>query len=68
MISTTEGTSDITRSFFLVALICQVVTCAFDASQLKMAVVFAVPVSLAVCTLGNVPFMFGLFLVIWGRF
>jgi hypothetical protein len=34
MISNTEDTLDITVSFFLVALVCQVVTYAFDASRL----------------------------------
>jgi hypothetical protein len=34
-----------------------VVTCAFDAAWFKVAVVFGVPVSLAVCTLGNVSFV-----------
>jgi hypothetical protein len=34
MISTTEDTSDMTVSFFSVALVCQVVTCALDAYNL----------------------------------
>jgi hypothetical protein len=48
-----------------------------------MAIIFGVPISLTVCTLSNIPFVFGLFefyfallyilyieyvLVIWGRF
>jgi uncharacterized membrane protein YhhN len=38
-----------------------VVTCAFDASQFKVAVVFGVPVSLAVCTLGTMFLVSGRF-------
>jgi hypothetical protein len=82
MISTTEDTSDITRSFFSVALVCQVVTCAFHTSWFELAIIFGVPISLTVFTLGNIPFVFGWFefyfallyvfyieyvLVIWGR-
>jgi hypothetical protein len=82
MISTTEDTSDITRPFFSVAMVCQVVTSAFDASWFEMAIIFSVPISLTVCTLSNIPFVFGQFefyfalvyilyieyvLVIWGR-
>jgi hypothetical protein len=66
-----------------VAHICQVIAGAFDASWFEVAVVFGVLVSLAVCTLGNVSFVFGQFefyfdllyvfdieytiLVVWGR-
>jgi hypothetical protein len=38
-----------------------VLTCAFDASWFKVAVVFGVPVSLAVCTLGILSFVSGRF-------
>jgi hypothetical protein len=61
MISTAEDTSDITRSFFSVALICQVATCAFDASRFEMAIILGVPISLTVCTLSNISFVFGWF-------
>jgi hypothetical protein len=61
MISTTEDTSDITRSFFSVALVCQVVTCAFHTSRFEMAIIFGVPISLTVCTFGNMHFVFGRF-------
>jgi hypothetical protein len=60
MISTAEITSDITRSFFSVALVCQVVTGAFDTFQFEMTI-FGVPISLTVCTLSNIPFVFGRF-------
>jgi hypothetical protein len=45
MISTKEDTSDIIRFFFSVALSCQVVICAFDASWFEMAIIFGVPIS-----------------------
>jgi hypothetical protein len=57
-ISTTEDTSDITRAFFSVVLVCQVVICAFDGSRFEMTIIFDVPISLAVCTLNNIPFVF----------
>jgi hypothetical protein len=60
MISTTEDTSDVTRSYFSVALVCQVVTCTFDASRFEMAIIFGVPI-LTVCTLSNIHFVFGWF-------
>jgi hypothetical protein len=59
MISTTEVTSDISISFFLVALVCQVVTCAFDACQFDVAIIFGVSIPLRVCTLSNIPSVFG---------
>jgi hypothetical protein len=76
MISTIEDTSDITRSFFSVALVRHVVTRTFDASRFERVIIFGVPISLTVCTLRNIPFVFGRFkfysteyvLVIWGRF
>jgi hypothetical protein len=58
--STTEGTSDITRSFFWVAMVCQAVTCAFDASRFEVAIIFGVPRFLTVCTLRSILFVFGL--------
>jgi hypothetical protein len=61
MISTTEDTSDITRSFFLVALVWQVVTGAFHASWFEMAIIFGVSISLTVCTLNSISFVFGQF-------
>jgi hypothetical protein len=61
MISTTEDTSDITRSFFSVALVCQMVTRTFYASWFEMAITFGVPISLTVCTLSNISFVFGRF-------
>jgi hypothetical protein len=83
MISTTEDTSDITRSFFSVALVCQVVTCAFHTPRFEIAIVVSAPLSLTVCALDNISFVFGGFKfyfallyifyieyvhVIWGRF
>jgi hypothetical protein len=59
--STTEDTPDITRSFYSVALVCQMVTCTFQASRFEMAIIFGVPISLTVCTLSNIPFVFGRF-------
>jgi hypothetical protein len=59
--STTENTLNITRSFFLVALVCQVVTCAFDTSRFETAIIFGVPIYLTVCTLSHIPFVFGRF-------
>jgi hypothetical protein len=61
MISTTKDTSDITRSSFSVALICQVVTYAFDACRLEMAIIFGMPTSLTFCILSNIPSVFGPF-------
>jgi hypothetical protein len=55
MISTTEDTLDITRSFFLLALVCEV------ASRFAKAIIFGVPISLTVCTFSNMPFVFGRF-------
>jgi hypothetical protein len=55
MIYTTEDTSDIIRSFFSVALVCQVVTWAFGGSQFEVGIIFGVPISLTVCTMSNVP-------------
>jgi hypothetical protein len=46
---TTEDTSDITRSFFSVALVYQVVTCASDAPRFEMAINLGVIISLMVC-------------------
>jgi hypothetical protein len=40
MISTREDTSDITRSFFSVALVCHAVTCASDTSRFEKAIIF----------------------------
>jgi hypothetical protein len=37
------------------------VTCVFDASQFKVTIVFGVPISLEICTLSNIPFVFGQF-------
>jgi hypothetical protein len=58
MISTAEEIENIVRIFFSVAQVCQVIAGAFGASWFKVAVVFGLPVSLAVCTLGNVSFIF----------
>jgi hypothetical protein len=44
-----------------VAVLCGVITCAFDASWFEMAVAFCVSVSLAVCALSNISFMLGWF-------
>jgi hypothetical protein len=59
MISTTEDTSNITRSFYSVALIFQEVTCAFDAHGLEVAIIFVMSLTLIVCTLSSIPFVFG---------
>jgi hypothetical protein len=61
IISVIEDTSDITRSISSVSLVCQMVTCAFDASQFEMAVISGVPISLTVCRLSNIPVVFGWF-------
>jgi hypothetical protein len=61
MVSVMEDTSGIARFFFPVALVCQVVTCAFDTSQSEVAIISGVPISLIVCTLNNIPFAFGRF-------
>jgi hypothetical protein len=45
--------------FLSVALVCQMVTCAFDASRFEMAIIFGVPISLAVWLYSNIPFVFG---------
>jgi hypothetical protein len=37
------------------------VTCAFDASWCEVTIVLGVPMSLAICTLSNIPFVFGRF-------
>jgi hypothetical protein len=44
-----------------VALICRVVTLAFHASRVEMAIIFGVCIFLTVCTLSNIPFVFGRF-------
>jgi hypothetical protein len=41
-------------------LVYLMVTCALDASQFEVAVVFGVPISFAICTLSNIPIVFGL--------
>jgi hypothetical protein len=61
MISTTEDTSHIIQSFFLVALVCQMVSCTFHASWFVMTIIFGLPISLTLCTLSNIPFVFGQF-------
>jgi hypothetical protein len=58
MISTTEDTLDITRSLFSLALVCQVITCSFDVYQFEMTINFGVLMSLAICTLSNISFVF----------
>jgi hypothetical protein len=60
MVATTENTSDIIRAFRSVTVLCGVITCALDASWFQMVVV-CVSVSLAVCTLNNIPFVLGRF-------
>jgi hypothetical protein len=60
-IYTTEDTLNITRYFVSVALVCQVVICAFDTPRFEMAVIFGVSISFTVCTLNSNPFVFGLF-------
>jgi hypothetical protein len=52
MVPITVDLSDITRSFFMVALVCQVVTCAFDTFHFEGEIIFVVPISLTLCTLG----------------
>jgi hypothetical protein len=59
IISATEGIADIARSFFSLALACQVVSCAFDSFRFEMAVIIYVPIYLTICTLSNIPFVFG---------
>jgi hypothetical protein len=54
MVATSENTSDIIRAFRSVAVLCGVITCAFDASWFEMALVFCVSLSLAVCLLSIV--------------
>jgi hypothetical protein len=61
MISAAEDIADIARFFSSVAQVCQVISGAFDASWFEVAVVLGVPVSLAVCTLRNAPFVSGRF-------
>jgi hypothetical protein len=61
MISAAEDTPDITRSFFMMALIRQMVTCSFHASRFKMAIIFGVPISLTVYTVCNISGVFGRF-------
>jgi hypothetical protein len=51
----------ITRSFLTVTVVNQMVTRSFDASWFEVTVVFGVPISLAICTLSNIPFAFGWF-------
>jgi hypothetical protein len=46
--------------FFSLAMLCQMVTCAFHASRFEMAIIFSVPISLTVI-LSNIPFVFRLF-------
>jgi hypothetical protein len=36
------------------------VTCSFHAFRFEMAIIFGVPISLTVCTLSNISFVFGL--------
>jgi hypothetical protein len=60
-VSTTGDTSDITRSLFSVALVCQVVTCAFNASWFEIAIIAGMPIFLTVRTSSNIPFVFGRF-------
>jgi hypothetical protein len=38
-----------------------VVSCAFDASRFEMVIIFGVPISLTVCTMRNIPLVFGWF-------
>jgi hypothetical protein len=59
VITATHDTSGITRCQLSVALIYQMVTGTFDTPRIEMAVIFCMPISLAVCTLCNTPFMFG---------
>jgi hypothetical protein len=35
-----------------------ILSSAFNASQFEMAIIFGVPISLTVCTLSNIPFVF----------
>jgi hypothetical protein len=58
MVSSTQNTSDITRSFFPVSLVCGVVVCAFYASWLEVAKILGVPISLTFSTLSDIPFVF----------
>jgi hypothetical protein len=60
-VSTTEDALDFTKSFSSVVLVCQVVNCAFVAFRIEMVIIFGVPISLTVCTLNNIPFVFGRF-------
>jgi ABC-type amino acid transport system permease subunit len=68
IISTTLNTLEITKSFFYLALVCHVVTCAFYVSRFEMAIIFRVPISLTVCTLSNIPVVFRLFGFHFGLF
>jgi hypothetical protein len=49
----------ITLPFFSVALVCQVVTCAFYTSRFEMSIIVGMPIFFTVCTLSNIPFVFG---------
>jgi hypothetical protein len=61
MTSSSEDTVGIVLFFFSVAEVCQVIAAAFHASWFEVAVVFGVPVSLAVSTLGKISFVSGRF-------
>jgi hypothetical protein len=58
VITATADTSDLIPSFLSVALICRVVTGAFDTSCFDVALVVCVPISLLVFKLDNILFMF----------
>jgi hypothetical protein len=45
----------------MVTMVCQMVTCAFDASQFEVTIISGVSISLAICTLSNIPFVVGQF-------
>jgi hypothetical protein len=49
------------HSIFFMVLVCQVVTCALHAPRFEMVIIFYVPISLTVCTLSNISFVFRLF-------
>jgi hypothetical protein len=53
----TENTADCTRTVLSLAMEGQVVTGAFDATRMSVAVVFCVLIALAISALGNLSFM-----------
>jgi hypothetical protein len=57
MVTITENTVDCTRTVLSLAMEGQVITGAFDATWMQVAVVFCVPTALAISALDNLSFM-----------